>query len=322
MDNLSNPVILNGHNEEVSGAAFSTASDLDKLLTWSEDGTTIIWDTRGNKLQTLENHRGPILSAIFSPNGNNILTRGQDSLVMVWDSNGQLLSPGGIDHEAYVYTAKFAPDSKTILIGCANGKGGIYSLEGRLIEPFSGHGNSSIKVIDISANGKNILTADESGLLILRDNTGKPIEAPIENGNGIINAAFSPDGNLLFAATKHSIKLWRNFKEEPSKFKSLPGHSDNIISVDFLPTGEYLVSSSLDGTSKFWDYDGDLIINYQGKENLFTRAIFSKENGDLLFVNQDYPMIFCPNPKVVYDDMKAKDPDPEELEEFLKGFNN
>lgn len=48
-----------------------------------------------------------------------------------------------------------------------------------------------------------------------------------------------------------SIKLW--LLENFECVKTLNGHDHNVSSVEFVPSGDYLISASRDKTLKMWE---------------------------------------------------------------------
>ena len=69
---------------------------------------------------------------------------------------------------------------------------------------------------------------------------------------GIWSVSFSPNGNLLAAASANNIvELWDVATEQ--KIATLRGHTDSVTSVSFSPNSNLLASGSFDGTVKLWD---------------------------------------------------------------------
>ena len=48
------------------------------------------------------------------------------------------------------------------------------------------------------------------------------------------------------------------------------GHQDNIWSVSFSPTGEYIATASADGTARLWDLSGNQIAKFQHQGEVFS----------------------------------------------------
>ncbi|TNN32002.1 Apoptotic protease-activating factor 1 [Liparis tanakae] len=69
--------VLQGHKEQVRH--FSLLANDSRLLSWSFDGTVMMWDTAsGEKLQDVEAHRGAILSCDVSPDARLFATTSAD----------------------------------------------------------------------------------------------------------------------------------------------------------------------------------------------------------------------------------------------------
>ena len=59
-------------------------------------------------------HEGDVLSAVFSPDGNRILTTSRDKTARIWDLNGNELAILR-GHKGIVWSASFSPDGSRIL---------------------------------------------------------------------------------------------------------------------------------------------------------------------------------------------------------------
>jgi WD40 repeat protein/serine/threonine protein kinase len=77
---------LQGHTAGVTSVAFSHEQDRPtRILTGSEDYTTILWDAlTGREILTLKGHTREVTSACFSPDGRDVLTGSRDGTAVVW----------------------------------------------------------------------------------------------------------------------------------------------------------------------------------------------------------------------------------------------
>ncbi len=77
---------LEGHTAGVTAVAFSQEpGEPTRVLTGSEDYTTILWDaSTGREILTLKGHTQEVTSACFSPDGKYALTASRDGTAIVW----------------------------------------------------------------------------------------------------------------------------------------------------------------------------------------------------------------------------------------------
>jgi WD40 repeat protein len=108
----------------ISSAAYST--DGQRIVSWNLDGTATVWEAASGKelftLGTPTDRRGPHTlasrtgtAAVFSPDGQRIVTGSTDNTAKVWDavSGKELLTLKG--HSGHVECVAFTPDGQRIL---------------------------------------------------------------------------------------------------------------------------------------------------------------------------------------------------------------
>ncbi len=80
---------LKGHNNYINEVSFSP--DGKYLATASQDFTAKIWNFSGEEILTLAGHTQSVNVVTFSPNGNYILTGSDDYTARLWNWNGEEL---------------------------------------------------------------------------------------------------------------------------------------------------------------------------------------------------------------------------------------
>jgi len=260
------------------------------LVGTSWQGTSI-WDVVGGR-QARSLNTGPNTNfAIFSPDGDKVLTgTGFDAILWSVETGEQLVVLG--DHDASVERAAFSPDGGTVAVGADEsvhvwslGRGreisrfrvheyGIDSLEfspdgrqlltvdddgvilrdvpaGKEVRRFTAHEDSGVLHAAFHQNGNQIVTSHHDGLVFWDRSTGRKIRS-LETDSGVKVFAVEPEGRKVLLATFDNIvELW-DLRSE-SRIRTFTGHSSYIESVSFGHDNRHVLSSSSDGTVRIWD---------------------------------------------------------------------
>ena len=136
----------------------------------------------------------------------------------------------------------------------------IFDVDNPAAEPRTiNYHQSPVTALAIKKNGKNIVTGTESHFVqyfsyptcefdknITR--TQSPVQAVVFDHKGKFIAVGGDDGiiRMCIASATNSYTV-------------LKGHTDSILSLAFDPLGDYLASSSADGTVIIWDITDEAI---------------------------------------------------------------
>jgi hypothetical protein len=113
----------------------------------------------------LEGHSRSVYTAVFSPDGQRVVTASDDGTARLWRADGRGTSLPG--HEKPVRTAAFSPNGKWLASAGDDGKLILWSVEKtEPLEILPSHVGKIYHVV-FSPNGKTLASASEDGTVIL-----------------------------------------------------------------------------------------------------------------------------------------------------------
>ncbi len=237
-DVAGNPIGTLQHSASISAIAFSPNGQT--LVTGDHAGQLQLWDLTGTPLGeplgepftatvTPESEllTNPVTSVAFSPDGQIIVSGGEDGQVRLWDGQGNAIAPP-------------------------------FKSDALAINPLG------ITSVAFSPDGQIIAGAGSDGAIRLWDVKGNLIGPPFVGGGAgarypdrVTAVAFSPDGQTLVSSQGSNIWLWPLAK---TTMHQLTGHASGVTRVDISPDGQQVVSGGFDGTVRLWDLENPPIV--------------------------------------------------------------
>jgi WD40 repeat protein len=229
---------------------------------------------------TLPGHVGGTYFALFTRDGQRIITGGADKVARIWESASGKMALELRGHTGGITGADVTADGKRISTSSR------YDQTARVWDADSGKSLFEIKqnrltFTQFSPDGKQILAVADQGDAILWDaTTGKRLRqlaSPYAQRRGaswLYSARFSPDGDLV------ALVDWHPVVSDVATGKALfelEGHAGQVLDIDYSPDGQWLVTASQDHTARIWRAATGKSIGVLPHDAAVTMAMFSPE---------------------------------------------
>jgi WD40 repeat protein/serine/threonine protein kinase len=263
------------HSDAVLSVEFS--SDGKQLVSASYDYSARIWNVAdGRQVKKLSGHTYWVWDATFSKDGKSIATASGDGTAIVWDvETGSRRYPPFNGHEGPVYTVRFAPNGASVASGGYDRRVLIWkpsligrydfkklrSESGSVVPPgrflaLDEH-QGAVRTLQYTKDGEFILSGSEDNSIKLWSTENGRIQKTFRGHDGAIRALALVDDDSVIVSASHDnrIKQWsiRQYEEiRVLQSRVLEGHTDSVLSAQFSPNGEKIVTASRDRTARIW----------------------------------------------------------------------
>ena len=258
-------------------------------------------------------HTSTVRGAVFTPDGQQLITASHDKTIRVWDVNtGEpvrvLRTPTGRGQIGEHFGVALSPDGKTVAVGGHHGRVFLIDLpSGHMLHFLVGHANN-VNGLDFSPDGRRIATASADKTVRIWDvATGKTVST-LTGHTGIVNAVrFSPDGRKV--ATGGGDKTARIFSADDGSLITTVTAEAGIMGVDWSQDGQTLVTGDASDTGhpkargfvSLWGLDGTLLRRFDALGGISSLRL--TKNGAAL-----YTWIKSPKTGAVILDMATGQP--------------
>jgi WD40 repeat protein len=250
---LAKPLhVFTGHANRVESVAFSP-DGRRAVSAGAYDGTVRVWEVQtGKELRRFHvpPEEGYVSSAVFSPDGRQILTADWRHAVRLWDveTGKQVRCFRG--HTNCVYCASFSPDGKLALSGSLDDTVRLWDVAtGKERHCLKGH-DAQVWCVTFSRDGRRALSGGADGTARLWDlDTGQELRCFRRYGD-IHGVAFLPGDQQFVAATAGDVVIVD--LETRKEVRRFQGHGGIIYGLALSRDGGRALFDGGDNTLRLW----------------------------------------------------------------------
>lgn len=244
-------LIMRGHTDQVLSVAFSPCGK--KVVSSSMDETMRLWDSvTGKMLHVLEGHEDQVNKVKFTPDGRRLVSGSDDDTIRFWDV--ETGAPGDVwEHDlGTVQCLDISPDGHQIVSGYGDGTLRFWNTDsGAAGLVLRGHTINATGVI-FSPDGQRIASAGDDSTVRIWDSSSGNLISVFNTNTAPYDISFSPDSlHLASADGSVMVRLWQASSRGTGSGQH--AHSEDVLAIAYLPTGQSLWSASKDLTVRHWD---------------------------------------------------------------------
>lgn len=280
--------LLRSHRGEALGAKWSRDSRL--LVTIGQDGTARIWELQtGAEFCAFTKHVAPVTTADWSPDGNWIVTGSEDGTARIW-SPATGIERAVLSHDMFaegVVSVAWCEDGSRVLIAPKKGRTAIWTVDERGREPlWLGHSSWLVAARWNLPTNRVLLLSGSEGTVSFDAVTGAVLFGLRMARPGVRDGAWSDDGSLIATCAGSRANIWSG--RDGASVAQLAGHTSDVTSIAFDPTGTRVATASTDRTVRVWNpQTGDETRRMSRHENSVMTVSWSPDGKRLLTVGAD-----------------------------------
>ncbi|XP_071443263.1 cilia- and flagella-associated protein 52 [Hetaerina americana] len=258
-------VIQNAHTKGVS--ALDMTSDGKKIVSGGCEGQVRVWKVTPKEQAlcgALQEHRGPVSSIQIKQNDKEAVSGCTDGTCIIWDLE-RLVRNQIIFANTLFLCVRYYPDGCQILTTGTDRKVSYWeTFDGSLIRELEGSVAASVNSIDITKDGKYLVTASNDLLVkVWKYNEGTVTHVGLGHAGVVTAARVSPDGKYLVSVSSEgAIFIWRfphkleedigvkTIEEQEDDFEAQECHGNETKNSELMKNGEKSKNALKKGLSK------------------------------------------------------------------------
>ena len=222
----------------------------------------------------MDGHEFTVWSLAITPNGQMIISGGQDATIRLWDFSSGKEVHKFIGHEGPVYNMAIMQDGKYLVsIADKDLAVKIWDLESKELISSLAPNSAHVTAVAVSPDQRYIVTGGADGFTRVWDIDRGILLRTSEYEHGIYSMAISPDGRHLLCGSKRTPGerypgvVWVCDFELGVNLKTLSGHKGHVTAITMTADSKYILSGDQHGNVYLWDLETGTLLKTMAGHN-------------------------------------------------------
>lgn len=224
-------------------------------------------------------------SVSFSPDGQTVVTNGQDGSLLLWHvQRGTLQQWSG--HDAPVWTVTFDPIGKTLASGSHDQTVRLWDVQTHQCwRVLKGH-KDGVRAIAFDQAAQRLASgSSDQTIRLWHLQTGACLHRLQGHTGGVFTLTFVNHDELISGSFDQTMRLWDLQTGECTQV--LRGHTGGIWSLAISPDGQLLASGSGDQTIRLWHLQTGQCLNVLTEHTSWVTSVSFSPDGQFLVSGSD-----------------------------------
>jgi hypothetical protein len=243
-----------------SDAAFVAFSPGGKMLAVAaRDRVDILDSQTGAELRRME-PKGLVHSVVFSPDGELLLTGGEDHVARLWNVKTGAAVAESERHPRPIQDVHFSRDGTRYLTAAADGRVRVFDTRRSTLLFTLAESDEPARSAGFTPDGRQVIV-HQKGVRIWDLGSRRTIELK-DLGSAVDLVALNPDGRHLLVAGADAVIYDLRIRR---KVASLRGLAEPLTAASFSSDGKRIAAATRDGTIHIWEMlSGDNLGHLRG----------------------------------------------------------
>ena len=223
-------------------------------------GNVVLFDVQtGRRLTEIGEELDIVLAADISANQKFVALGGPSKIIKIYETESGKLRHRIKKHTDWVTAMEFSPDGELLATGDRNGGAYLWETESGSIVFTLGDHKDAVTGISWRTDGQMLATSSEDGRVILW---------------------YAEDGFPTRTISAHADGADSGGRRNARQQAKLPG----VLSVEYDRSGVF-ATVGRDNSVRVWKGDGNMLVRFDGFEDLPTRVVISHDGAKLFAGN-------------------------------------
>ncbi|KIJ60188.1 hypothetical protein HYDPIDRAFT_117440 [Hydnomerulius pinastri MD-312] len=229
-------------------------------------------ESRPSPVKTFKGHDRLVMSILFLPSGQEIVSASWDGSIRTWDiETGEESGDALLGHRGYVYSVALLMDGQRLVSGGDDSSVRVWDLGTRELvgRPWQGH-SRPVRCVDVSPDSRFVASASyDSSVSIWDLGNGEKVFEEMRCEGRVYFVKFSRDGSKLVTCSGDThVRIW-NWHEGTLLVGPMEGHARSVLSAVWTLDDKQLISAGSGSKIRRWDSEtgesiGEPVVAHDG----------------------------------------------------------